>query len=53
MMVRCTDCGKVYHGGKGWKISKGYFSIYATCPLHSKTNPQKEAWADLRIRKVI
>ena len=47
--MRCTECNKIYRGGKGWKISKGFYSMYASCPEHSKDNPQQEAYKDLRI----
>ena len=50
--MRCTECNKVYRGGKDWKISGGFYSVYATCPEHSKDNPQKESYKDLRIEQV-
>ena len=47
--MRCTECNKIYRGGKSWKISKGFYSMYASCPKHSNDNPQQEAYKDLRI----
>ena len=50
-MANCATCNKVYRGGKDWKISKGFYSTYATCPKHSKDNPQEKAYEDLRIKR--
>ena len=49
--MRCTTCNKIYRGGKGWKFSRGFNSMYATCPEHSKDNPQKESYKDLRVSR--
>ena len=49
--MKCTECNKVYRGGKGWKIAYGFYSRYATCPEHSKDNPQREPFEDLRIKR--
>ena len=50
-IMRCTECNKVFRGGKGWKISRGFYSMYATCPKHSKDNPQEKTYEDLRIQR--
>lgn len=50
-MTRCYDCGKIYRGGKNWKFSQGFYTLYATCPDCSKHNPQKEIYRDLRIKR--
>ena len=51
-MAECSNCGKKARINKHWKVSKGFYSTYYSCPACSKDNPQKEAYRDLRIKRV-
>ena len=50
-MAKCYDCDKVYRGGNGWRIDKGFYSIYYTCPKCLKDSDLKAGYTDLRINK--
>lgn len=50
-MSKCYECDKVYKGGKDWRIDKGFFSTYLTCPSCLNETGLKAEYTDLRVDK--
>ena len=51
--MKCCECEKVYRGGEGWRIDRGFYSTYCTCPKCLKGSGLKEGYTDLRINKEV
>jgi hypothetical protein len=49
-MGKCYDCDKVYRGGKGWRIDRGFNSTYFTCPICLKQTNLNAGYTDLRVK---
>ena len=51
--MRCCECGKVYKGGEGWRIDKGFYSTYCTWSDCLKGSDLGAGYTDLRINKEV
>lgn len=46
--ITCDICGKVYDGADGWKLARGFYSVYAWCPEHADQAGFDKSYIDLR-----
>lgn len=50
-MTECYSCGKKGRINEDWRVDRGFFSIYYTCPNCLNKLNLKKGYTDLRVTK--